>query len=138
MADKRSEKQTDGEESKTPVLEWAFAVIGLILVVGVIGFLFYQIAVNKGTPPNLVVKTSEIVQGEKGFLVKFIIENTGDETAADVTVEGELKQGEKSVETGDVTVDYVPAHSQKKGGLFFTKNPGEFELILRAKGYNEP
>lgn len=136
--EEKAAKEDKNQGTKTPALEWVFAIIGLILVVGVISFLLYHIATDKERPPNLSVKVDEIVSNEKSFLVKFVLVNTGDETAADVTIEGELKKGGESVETGEVTVDYVPAHSEKKGGLIFTKNPGEFEFEIRAKGYNEP
>lgn len=138
MTEKSAGEQNDKDQRKTPALEWIFAVIGLVLVVSVIGFLVYQITVNEGKPPSLQVRSYETVQSGSGFLVKFVIENAGDEAAADVTVVGELKNGQEDIETADVTVDYVPAHSEKRGGLFFNENPTNFELKLRAKGYNEP
>lgn len=138
MSDEEKTKKENGQKRETPFLEWVFAVIGLILVVSVIGFLVYNVAVNEGKSAELNIEVEEIVQNNKGFLVKFVLENTGDETAADVTIEGKLKKGEESVETGDVTVDYVPSHSKKKGGMFFTENPHNFDLQIHAKGFNEP
>ena len=138
MAEEKTSKQEDNETRQTPFLEWVFAVIGLILVVGVIGFLIYEIATDQGKPPDLSVKIEEIIPNSNGFLVKFALENTGDETAADVTVEGEIKKGTESLEKGDVTVDYVPSHSEKKGGMFFTEDPRSNEFKIRAKGFNEP
>lgn len=87
---------------------------------------------------ELNVKVEEIIPNNKGFLVKFALENTGDKSAADVTLEGELKKDAESIETSDVTIDYVPSHSEKKGGMFFTENPQNYEFKIRAKGYNEP
>ena len=62
----------------------------------------------------------------------------GDEIAADVTVEGELMRAKESLEKSDVTIDYVPSHSEKKGGMFFKNNPRDFDFEIHAKGYNEP
>jgi uncharacterized protein (TIGR02588 family) len=138
MAEEKKSKQEDNEPTQTPFLEWVFAVIGLILVIGVIGFLIYEIATDQGKPANLNVKIEEIIPNNKGFLVRFTLENTGDETAADVTVEGELKKGAESLEKSDVTVDYVPSHSEKKGGMFFTEDPRSNGFTIRAKGFNEP
>jgi uncharacterized protein (TIGR02588 family) len=64
--------------------------------------------------------------------------NEGGTTAAGLTVEGELRDGTESVETSDSTIDYVPSHSERQGGLFFTLDPGEYEVQLRAKGYEMP
>lgn len=86
----------------------------------------------------LNVKIEDVTRNERGFLVRFKIENTGDETAADVTVEGELMRAKESLEKSDVTIDYVPSHSEKKGGMFFKNNPRDFDFEIHAKGYNEP
>lgn len=138
MAEKKQSKQENNETRETPFLEWVFAVIGLLLVVGVVGFLIYEISTDEGKPPDLNVKIEQIIPNEKGFLVKFALENTGDETAADVTVEGEIKKGNESLEKGDVTIDYVPSHSEKKGGMFFAEDPRQGDFKIRAKGFNEP
>jgi len=120
MAEEEKTAQPENNETRqTPLLEWIFAVIGLILVGGVIGFLIYEISTDAGKPPDLNVRIEEIIPNSNGFLVKFALENTGDETAADVTIEGEIKKGTETLEKGDVTIDYVPSHSEKKGGMFF-------------------
>lgn len=137
MTEEKSQQKND-ESRKTPFLEWIFAVIGLILVLGVVGFLIYEISTDEGKPPDLSVSIEEIIPNDKGFLVRFALKNTGDETAADVTLEGEIKRGAESLEKSDVTVDYVPSHSEKKGGMFFTEDPRRGEFAIRAKGYNEP
>lgn len=137
MAEEKTKQEND-ENRRTPFLEWVFAVIGLVLVVGVVGFLIYEISTDEGKPANLSVKIEQIIPNDKGFQVKFTLENTGDETAADVTVEGEIKKDAESLEKSDVTVDYVPSHSEKKGGMFFTEDPRSNEFVIRAKGYNEP
>ena len=53
-------------------------------------------------------------------------------------MEGELRSGAGSVETSDTTIEYVPPHSERKGGLFFTSDPRQHELRLRAKGFEQP
>ena len=35
-------------------------------------------------------------------------------------------------------LDYLPPHSKRRGGLFFTRDPRQFELQARAFGYEEP
>jgi uncharacterized protein (TIGR02588 family) len=37
-----------------------------------------------------------------------------------------------------VTIDYVPSRSSRKAGLFFMRDPREFDLSLRALGYQSP
>ncbi len=123
---------------KPPALEWLIAAAGLILVVGTIGFLIYQAVTDKNTPPDLSVSTDSVVRTENGYLVKFSIYNKGDDNAADIVVEGKIKQNGEDLETSSVTIDYAPSNSKREGGLFFTKNPDYFEFEIRALGYKKP
>lgn len=121
-----------------PVWMWAIGVLGLVLVIGSIGFALYEAAAGDSSPPDVAVEVEGIVPAENGFLVEFRAVNEGGTTAAGLTVEGELRNGTEIVETSDTTVEYVPSHSQRAGGLFFTLDPRQYELQLRATGYETP
>jgi len=135
---KEEEKESKRKNNKTPILEWLAAGIGLILVLFSIGFLLYSAIIKQDTPPDLVVVADNITKTEKGYLVKFSLENKGGNNASQVTVEGKLKKGEEDEETSSVTFAYAPSNSKKEGGLLFTKNPQEFQMELRALGYENP
>ena len=101
MAEKTSKTQTGkAEENKQrhenpPVWEWIIAGTGAILVVGAIGFMLYQAVARKTSPPDFSFKVNSITPVTNGYLgqdLSFEVENAGDETAADVNVEGELKK----------------------------------------------
>jgi uncharacterized protein (TIGR02588 family) len=136
--EKEKDEAKNETRGTTPALEWLAAAIGFLLVAGTIGFLVYDALTEKDTPPQITVEAKEIIQQEKGFLVKFEIENKGDNHASEVEVEGKLMQGEKEKESSTVAVGYAPSHSKKSGGLYFTENPRDYELKLRIPGYNEP
>ena len=59
-------------------------------------------------------------------------------TAAAVQIEGELLDGERVIATSQVTLDYVPGNSERRGGLFFREDPEAHGLKVRALGYAEP
>jgi uncharacterized protein (TIGR02588 family) len=138
MADKNSDNSDEQLTKNTPVLEWIVAAIGLILVVGTIGFMLYEGLTSKNTPPDFTTEIEKIDAVNSGFIVKFKLSNNGEQTASGVNVEGELKNGGESVETSGVTFDYAPSKSETKGGLFFKNDPKQFQLEIRAKGYAEP
>ena len=117
---------------------WGIGLLGLVLVLGSIGFALYEAAIGDSSPPNVTVEVEEIVRLENRFLVEFRVVNQGGTTAAGLTVEGELRNGTEIVETSDTTIEYVPSRSERSGGLFFTRDPGQYELELRAKGYEMP
>jgi uncharacterized protein (TIGR02588 family) len=72
-----------------------------------------------------------------GHLVMIQATNVGEQTAAAVTVEGELKRNSR-VERRTATFEYIPANSVKTGGLYFTSDPRSGALRLRATGYVQP
>lgn len=138
MAEEKDKKENRGRQKKTPIWEWIIAVVGLILVVGAIGTTLYRAVTEESTPPILEISVEAIVPNSNGYLIEFRVKNTGNQTAAALTIEGELKRGEESVETSTATLTYVPSNSGREGGLFFTKNPNEFELNIRTLGYEKP
>lgn len=134
-------KKTRPDSAKldhAPAWMWAIGLLGLLLVLGSIGFALVEAATGDSSPPEVVVQVEAITPVESGFLVEFSVVNNGGSTAAALTVEGELRNGAEVVETSDATVAYLPSHSQRTGGLFFSQDPREYELELRAKGYETP
>jgi len=141
MAEKSENKETRERPKKTPVWEWIIAAVGLILVVAALGTTLYRAVIEESTPPILEISVEAIVPTANGYLVNFSVKNNGNQTAAGLTVEGELKteaEGAESVETSSATLAYAPANSRREGGLFFSKNPNEYRLEIRAKGYEKP
>ncbi len=138
MERKQDDKLSAKQLNKTPALELLTAAIGFILVTGTIGFLLFDAVTEQDTPPQIIVEAKEIVPQQNGFLVKFEVENKGDNHASEVEVEGKLMQGETEKETSSVAIGYSPSHSKKSGGLYFTENPRDYKLELRVPGYNEP
>ena len=125
-------------EGYIPVWEWIAGVVGLVLVVGTIGFLLYRAMTGGSTPPEIAISVETITPMRGGYLVEVSVSNTGEETAADLTLTGELRSGTGEVETSTVTLDYIPSQSSRKAGLYFSEDPREFELSLRAEGYRAP
>ncbi len=141
MAEKSDEKENNSSGTKDqqiPFLEWFVAIIGLIMVAGAFGFIIYKAATDGNKPPILKVNYSAPEKNDAGYLVKFEVENTGDETAADVVVEGKLMKGTEEIETSSATFDYAPSQSKRGGGLYFKNNPQEFEFEISPKGYQNP
>jgi uncharacterized protein (TIGR02588 family) len=133
MAENRGWRNSD-----IPVSEWIFGLIGLLLVSGTMAFLVNKAVTGSDAPPEIEVRAKAIVPLESGYLVRIVAMNRGGETAADVRVQGELKDASKTLETREVTLQYVPANSEREGGLFFERDPRALELVLKAHGYVKP
>lgn len=121
-----------------PAWEWGVAFLGLALVLAVIGFMVYQAVTGDDSAPQVTVYIESILPLNPGYLVQIRAVNQGGTTAAHVIVEGRLTGENERVEMGETVLDYVPSHSSRKGGLFFSQDPRKYPLQLRAEGYAEP
>jgi uncharacterized protein (TIGR02588 family) len=124
--------------ARTPLLEWIASGIGLVLTVAVLVVIGRQ-AISGGAAevPDIEVGVSRIVPVSAGFVVEIVARNHSGGTAAAVEIEGSLGPG-GAVETSGATFDYVPGHSERKGGLFFSEDPRRHMLEVRALGYKTP
>ena len=134
----RSGSQKPQEENAIPILEWIVATIGFVLVAGVISFLLYEAIVGNRLPPDVKLSVDSVVQTRNGYLAKITAVNEGGITAEGVDIEGELKKGTETIERSQTTIDYLPPRSEKKAGLFFTRDPRQLDLQVRSLGYEEP
>ena len=134
----REAEKDQGKLKEAPLWMWGIALLGLALVLGSIVFMLYEAAAGDSSPPDVTVQLDSIRPTQNGFLIEFRAINQGGTTAAGLTVEGELRKGTESVETSNTTIEYVPSHSERRGGLFFKSDPRQYELQLRAKGYEKP
>ena len=127
-----------GKIDEAPFWMWGIGFLGFVLVVGSIIFMLYEAATGDNSPPDVIVHMEAVEPAKTGFLVVFRVVNEGGSTAAGLTIEGTLMNGIESMETSSTTIEYLASHSERKGGLFFTLDPRQYELQLRATGYEEP
>ena len=121
-----------------PWLEWVAADVGLLLVLGIFGVIGWQAFNGATVPPAITVKVENVAPVEGGYRVLFRVRNTGGEAAAQVGIEGKVSTAGADVETSQVVLDYVPGHSARQGGLFFTRDPRAGTLAVRATGFTVP
>lgn len=130
--------EADAEHQPTSPYELVFAAIGLLLVLGTVGFLIFRGATTGSRPPAIRIEQRGVTPQRQGYVLEVDVRNDGDRTAAALTLEGELELPDGKKETADVSLDYVPSSSHRRAGLFFEHNPQKYPLKLRAKGYQEP
>lgn len=133
-----SKAANDPERQPTTACEAVFAALGLILVLGTIGFLVYRGATSGTHPPEIRIVQRAVTPQQGGYVLEVDVRNTGDRTAAALTLEGELELPGGKKETSDVSLDYVPSNSHRRAGFFFEHDPQKYAVKLRAKGYQEP
>lgn len=119
-------------------LEWVIGVLSTIAVVAMLGLLTYEAVTNRSDTPSFRFVVEGIDRTADGYYVTIRIRNTGDRVASAVEVEGALTRDGNVVETAEMTVDYIPSHSERGGGLVFRNDPAEAELRIEVRGYAAP
>ncbi|QRM30253.1 hypothetical protein [Microvirga sp. VF16] len=126
-----------GSGNHIPWLEWLASGLGFLLALCVFGFIGWQALHDATSSPAIMVAATETSQVAGGYRVIFEARNVGGAAAAQVRIEGTISGG-SGPETSSVILDYIPGHSARKGGLFFTQNPQSGHLSLRAAGFAKP
>lgn len=120
-----------------PLLEWVTGAIGALIFCALLAVMIATGLSGADGPPSVRVTIERVQQVESGYVVEFIARNDGEGTAAAVDIVGELSTGEQAEERR-AHVDYLPPHSERRGGVFFETDPRQGEFTLRAEGYNDP
>jgi uncharacterized protein (TIGR02588 family) len=136
--DSAKESARQEERDSMPVWEWIVAGVGCVLVATVIGFLLHEALLGNRHPPDIKLSVSSVIRTGNGYLVQITAENQGSTTAEGVVLGGELRSGPEIVEQSHTTIEYLPPRSKKRAGLFFTRNPRDYELRVRPLGYEDP
>ena len=124
--------------ASVPAGSWATAALGLLLVALAAGFMFYQEFARDDSPPLVAIVIEGITPSGDDYVVQIGVTNRGHSVAAGLVIEGTLSENSSAVETSTITMDYLPSGSQRKAGLYFSRDPRKFRLQVRPKGYVEP
>jgi uncharacterized protein (TIGR02588 family) len=139
MAGKSKKRERDTRPgAATSKWEWVAGAVGLVLVLGTVGFIAYNALTAEPSVPAVTVEHVGTERNAGGYVVEFRARNSGPSTAASLTISGTLHDGSTEIETSQVTLDYLPPRGERKGGLIFQTDPAGHELRLEAEGYVDP
>lgn len=130
------QERPDAQAGGTTRGQRVLGVIGALLVLGLFGLLAVQ-GVTQDSEPDLQVVVTDSRQVSGAHTVRVQVNNSGGQTAEAVEVSGDLSRGGATVDTGSVTIDYVPAHSHRTATLVFSEDPEApgVELEVSVDGY---
>ena len=121
-----------------PPLEWAAAAIGLLVALVLVAIVAREALVaREDSVPVLTATAERVVATASAHVVEVRVDNASSQAAAAVQIEGTMGEGDNE-ETSIATIDYVPGHSEAKGGLIFSRDPRGGRFELRVTGYEIP
>lgn len=132
------EQHKYGPRGRPPLWERIVAGLGLVMVVALLGYLLHHAIAGDHSPPNILVEVVEVRDNGEDFLVIFDVRNAGGTTASSVVITGELTRFGLVTESATATIDFIPAESIRRGGLFFRHDPRETTLRITPSGYVVP
>lgn len=124
--------------SPPPLSEWIVAALGLVLLCASLGYLGWHALRGGSEVPSPAVRVIGIENQAGRYVVRLRVTNQSPATAAALRIEGVLRQGGQEVERSDTEFQYLPGRSSVQGGLFFQRDPRQFQLEVVAKGFEEP
>jgi len=122
----------------TPRLEWLLGMLGLALLIAAVGYLTYQGIADPSKPGALVITVTDVHRVGDAHVVKFTVRNDGSENLGHLHLTARLIDGEKEIESAPAFIDYLPAHSERRGGIYLRHDPQRYTLRIDPAGYMEP
>lgn len=122
----------------TPRLEWLLGVVGLALLVAGVGYLAWQGLKSSSKPGALVVTVLDIHSVGDAHVVKFSVRNEGSENLSQLHLSARLSDGNREIEAAQAFIDYLPARSEQRGGVYLRNDPRRYTLRIDPAGYMEP
>jgi uncharacterized protein (TIGR02588 family) len=121
-----------------PKLERILGAVGAALVIASAGFLTYRGLTDEARPGALVVTVTEIRDVGDQYVATFAVHNRGAETLSQLHMVARVMDGETELESAPAVIDYLPAHSTQKAGVYLRHDPRRYRLEITPGGYMEP
>jgi uncharacterized protein (TIGR02588 family) len=130
MAPRKTPAKAAPPAAATPWLQWAMAILGAVVLAGMIGVVTWE-ALRPASLPALSARIVAVETTSAGHVAVIKVVNDGDDTASAVDIEGVLGE-----ETATATVDYVPGHGHARAFLRFDADPRAASVTV--KGWSAP
>jgi len=130
-----SKKSKRSKVTPRTTAEWVSLIISLLLLACVVGIVVKLWVSETAKPARFKIETGAARNEAGQFYLEFTLTNEGDQTAAEVTVEGRIGDAGNE-ETSSTTFDFIPGHARHQGVLVFSVEPANAQL--RVASYQQP
>ncbi|HET8839569.1 MAG TPA: FxLYD domain-containing protein [Flavobacteriaceae bacterium] len=123
-------------DGKLSFIEKGIFFSGIVILIGLFGYLFYQIVNGEKTHADL--KFSIERQEESPLTFKVEVTNTGGQTAEEVSMAFVLYENGKEIATTSASVTYMPVRSKTKLWIVFYDIQSADLLKVSSVSFREP
>lgn len=124
---------------KKNVAEWAVFGVSLALVLGVVGFLVWQIGEAGDEPARIVVALGPPERRDGRLIAPLTVSNEGDGVAEDIVVEVSLERPDATPERVEISFARLARRERAEGEAVFADEGGApGELAAQVLSYTLP
>lgn len=130
-----SKKRKSSKIAPRTTAEWVSLVISLLLLGVVVGVIIKLWVSETREPARFKIEAGAARNDAGQYYLPFTLTNEGDQTAAEVTVEGRIAAA-GGEEISSTTFDFIPGHARQEGVLIFSSDPATAQL--RVASFQRP
>lgn len=124
---------------KKNVLEWTVFYIGLVIVVGILGYLTYLLVAFEPSPPDITLVYRHEPSSNAPYRFHIKLKNEGNETAEEVQIELVAMKNNEMAESALLDIPFLPRQSEREGWVILTQDPALADsLYARVISYKKP
>lgn len=134
---KGDERDRQDEDAPRSAAEWVSLGVSLLLLAGLVAAIVGLWATSSEEPARFAIRAGRARQAGERYYLPVTLTNEGDETASQVTLEGEVTPPDGGEpETASTTFDFVPGRSTAEAELLFSSDPSGAEI--RVTSFQRP
>ncbi len=136
---KKTNAKSNGRKNEKNKLEWSVFALSLLFVLAIVSYLVYETVTHQPSPPDIEITYEKDSLAPHQHSYHVHVSNIGGRTAEDVKIMAQLLKKDKTFETSEFELSYLPKRSHKEGWVSFSSNIEAGDSVkIRVVSYKTP
>lgn len=133
----QQKNQDSGQKEGSDPLENLVSLVSGLLLLGAMAFLVWE-GLSTTEPPRFEAEMGVMWSADGSYYLPLEVRNTGGESVQNLGLSVMLKEGDKTISQAETAIAWLPAHSHRRAGVIFDKDPKKYQILTAFKGYESP